>query len=55
MIAVLVAVVSLVGPLTTPGFTTPGRLVLGLLHLVVGAVVIPLLRRSSTSRGRGSP
>ena len=55
MIAAVVAVVSLIGPLTTPGFTGAGRVVLALLHLVVGAVVIPLLYRSSTSREVVSP
>lgn len=49
-IAAVVAVASLVGPLTVPGITASSRVVLGLLHLVVGAVLIPLLYRSSPSR-----
>jgi hypothetical protein len=38
--AVIVTVLSLLGPLTTPGFTPQGRVLLCLLHLVVGAVTI---------------
>lgn len=55
MIAAGVAIVSLVGPLTTPGFTPSGRVVLGVLHLVVGAVVIPWLYRTSLRRGADTP
>lgn len=50
MVAVVVAVVSLAGPLTASGITASSRVVLVLLHLVVGAVLIPLLHRSSPSR-----
>lgn len=50
MIAAVVAVASLVAPLTAPGIAASSRIVLGLLHLVVGAVLIPLLYRSSRSR-----
>lgn len=50
MIAAVIAVASSLGPLTTPGLAWSSRLVLVLLHLVVGAVLIPLLYRSSPSR-----
>ncbi len=54
-IAVLVAIVSLAGPLTTPGLTASGRVVLGMLHLVIGTLAIALLYRSSPTRGADSP
>lgn len=43
-IAVAVLLLSLLGPLTAPGLTTAGRGLLVLLHLVVGAATILLLR-----------
>lgn len=50
VIATLFAVISLIGPLTAPGIPASSRVVLALLHLVVGAALIPLLYRSSPSR-----
>ncbi|MBA3418349.1 MAG: hypothetical protein H0U09_06530 [Geodermatophilaceae bacterium] len=49
-IAVVVAVASLVAPLTAAGVTGSSRVVLAGLHLIVGAVLIPLLYRSSPNR-----
>lgn len=49
-IAALGAVVSLLGPLTAPGVGGSSRVVLVLLHVVVGAALIPLLYRSSPTR-----
>ena len=54
VIATVVTVASLVAPLTTPGFSMSGRVVLMLEHLVVGTVVIALLHRSSPSQDEGS-
>ncbi len=50
VIATLVTVASLGAPLTGAGVTAANRVVLVLLHLVVGAVLIPLLYRTSRSR-----
>jgi hypothetical protein len=49
-IAVVVAVLSLGGPLTAAAVTTASRAVLAALHVVVAAVLIPLLARTSPSR-----
>lgn len=45
--AAVVAVASLGAPLLTPGITSDTRAVLVVLHLVVGAALIPLLSRTS--------
>ena len=42
-IALVVTAVSLLGPLTTPDLTGPGRVLLVVLHLVVGGVTITAL------------
>jgi hypothetical protein len=47
-VAVVVLLLSLGGPLTA-GTTTASKAVLVLMHLAVGAVLIPALRRSSTT------
>ncbi len=49
-IAVVLAVVSLGGPLTAVAITTASRAVLAALHVVVAAVLIPLLARTSPGR-----
>jgi hypothetical protein len=49
-IAVVVAVLSLGGPLTAAAVTTANRAVLAALHVVVAAVLIPLLARTSPGR-----
>ena len=41
---------SLGGPLSGSGVTAANRAVLVLLHLAVGAVLIPALRRTAASR-----
>lgn len=51
--AAVLAVVSLVAPLTTPGIDAGGRVTLALLHVVVAVVLIPLLYR--TAIGRSGP
>lgn len=48
-IAVIVLLVSLGGPLSGTGVTTANRLSLVLLHLLVGATLIPLLWRTATA------
>lgn len=47
VVAVVVAVLSLSGPLTAPAITDEGRIVLAAIHVLVGAVVITMLRRTS--------
>jgi len=52
-----VTVLSLLGPLTAPDMTSGGRVLLTLLHLVVGAVTIGVLVATSdspTERSRGT-
>lgn len=51
-IATLALVASLGAPLSGTGVTAGNRIVLLLMHLVVGGVLIPLLYRTSTSSGR---
>lgn len=46
-IAATFAVVSTLGPVTTPGIEGAELVVLPLLHLVVGAVLIPMLYRTT--------
>jgi Family of unknown function (DUF6069) len=48
--AVVVLLASLGGPLSGTGITTANRAVLVGLHLAVGAVLIPALRRTAASR-----
>ncbi|MGI8875559.1 MAG: DUF6069 family protein [Egibacteraceae bacterium] len=48
--AVVVALVSLGGPLSGAGITAANKVVLALLHIVVAAVLIPLLSRTSPQR-----
>ena len=52
--AVVTLLVSLAGPLTGTGITTTNRLVLMLLHLVVGTVVITLMAKTAKTT-RPSP
>ncbi len=47
VVAVAVTVLSLGGPLTSPGITGEGRVVLSLIHLLVGGAVITIFRRTS--------
>lgn len=49
-LAVAVLLVSL-APLAAPGLALATRIVLGLLHLVVGAILIPGLRHTSAAAG----
>ncbi|MGH3348051.1 MAG: DUF6069 family protein [Nocardioides sp.] len=56
-IAVVVTLLSLLGPLTAPDMTGGGRVLLTLLHLVVGVVTIGVLASTSdpvSDRSRGS-
>jgi hypothetical protein len=46
-IAIVALLASLAGPLSGSGITTSNRLVLVLLHLVVGAVVIATLAKTA--------
>lgn len=50
VVAVVVLVLSLGGPLSAAGITTANRIALLLMHLAVGAVLIPLLSRTSRHR-----
>lgn len=52
VIAALAALLSLGGPFSGAEITTTNRVVLALLHIVVAAVLIPLLARTSPRRGR---
>ena len=52
VLAVLVLVVSLGGPLGGTGITAANRIALLLMHLVVAAVLIPALYRTSRTRER---
>lgn len=49
VVALVVTLLSLVGPLTSARNTAAGAVLVG-LHLVVAAVLIPVLRRTSPSR-----
>lgn len=49
VVAVVAALLSLSGPLTG-GLTTATTVALGVMHLVVAAVLIPLMRRTTGSR-----
>lgn len=50
VLAVVVFALSLTGPWSGPGITTANRLLLMLIHLVVAAVLIPLLSRTSANK-----
>jgi hypothetical protein len=50
VIAVLAMLVSLGGPLSGAGITGANRAWLALMHVVVGAVLVPLLARTSRTR-----
>ncbi len=50
VVALMVLVVSLGGALGGTGITTANRISLALMHIVVAAVLIPLLHRTSPSR-----
>jgi hypothetical protein len=52
VIAAVVLLLSLGGPWSGTDITTGSRLTLTLMHLAVGAVLIPLLARTATPRGR---
>src|SRR5215207_3995488 len=54
LVAVVVVIRSLGGPLSGTGVTTANRWALVGLHLVVGAVLIPLLYRTSPGRAAAS-
>jgi hypothetical protein len=54
LVAVVVVLGSLGGPLSGTGVTTANRWALVGLHLVVGAVLIPLLYRTSPGRAAAS-
>lgn len=51
-VAVVVLAVSLSGPFSGTGITAANRIGLALMHLAVGAVLIPTLHRTSSSRRR---
>ena len=53
-VAVVVLVMSLAGALGGTGITTGNRMILVLMHVVVAAVLIPLLYRTSPS-GQSAP
>lgn len=50
VVATVFMVASLIGPLTVPDVPGSSRVVLAILHVVVGAVLIPLLYRSARHR-----
>jgi hypothetical protein len=54
-VAVLVLAASLGGPFSGAGIDAADRAVLALLHVTVGAVLIPLLRRTTATRTRPAP
>lgn len=52
VVAVVVFLISLGGPQSGTGISTENRLMLTLIHLVVAAVLIPTLARTSADRTR---